>query len=134
MAGNVDIRITGEAELQRNLNALEQKIQKRLTRRAMKAAAVPLLARSQELAPVLTGATRDHLQIRMFSRRNFFGARVQTGTREEMGIPADSPWYYPAIVEYRGHPFMRPAVDETRAQVIETFIAELKDEVNSFRP
>ena len=76
-------------------------------------------------------------------KRNQVRLAVQTGTRAEMDIPADSKWYYPAHVEYghgfpgegpgkksvRPHPFMRPAYDSTKNYAKHLAETIMRDEV-----
>ena len=101
-------------------NSANRKIFRRLSREAQ---SNELLRTKQR-----PGTLKNSIVLRTsnFQRRGETSLVVRTGTRAEMGIPADSPYYYPAHVEYghaspgRGgsgekttppHPFMRPAYD-----------------------
>ncbi len=78
------------------------------------------------------GTLRKSLKVRTRKRRkrqpDVFGIEVQTGTREQLGIKADAPGYYPLAVEYGYHrvdgtwiaprSYLRAAIDATRARVI----------------
>jgi len=124
MANFIDIAVIGDKELQRKLKALDIKMQKKIIHKALRAAAKPILAQSKATAPVLSGRLKKSLKLRARrARRGVFGVQVMTGTRQELGIPAGYPYYYPAAVEYGharapAHPFLRPALEANRQKGI----------------
>lgn len=129
---SVDISLLGDAALQRKLARLDTAIQKKIVASAIRKAAKPVLAEAKRLAPVKTGKLRDNIHIgALRARKGSFGTVVQTGRREQMGIPADSKWYYPAIVEY-GHgnvppkSFMREAMNSQTPRCIAIIADEIK--------
>ena len=65
-----------------------------------------------------------------------FVAPIRVGTRRKLKIPADSPGFYPAAIEYGfthtsgkkipARPFMRPALDNNDFRVRQVFSNEVK--------
>ena len=116
----IDISLLGDKALQRKLNRLPQKIQKKVMRQALREGARPILAAAKTNAPVDTGRMKASLKLRSHkARRGNFGVEVRTGTRTELGIPEGATSYYPYSVEFGhgnvpAHPFMRPALDDNR--------------------
>ena len=97
--------------------------------------------RASDLAPKHTGRLSASIKVRsatgQFAKaqninvgKGSVGVVVATGTREELGIPADEKSYYPSSQEFGwtpkkgpqagqyfpGKPYMRPALDEKRDQ------------------
>jgi len=129
----IDISMLGDKELVRAFGKMEQKVQRKLARSAMFKAADVALKAAQAMVPVDTGALRDSLHKRTgIGRRGLIGARIETGTRDELAAAtgrkdiAESKHYYPAVVEYRQKPFLRPAIDENEAQIVGIFARELR--------
>lgn len=118
----IDISILGDRQLQDGLAMLPVSAQKRVVRKAMRNTAKRMRSIILPRVPVLTGRLRREIarsSIRAIRRsRNRLGATVALPTREAMGIPPNSKWYYPAILEY-GSPktglkpirYFREAVD-----------------------
>ncbi len=113
-------KITGAKELQRRLRKLPRVVQRKLMREALRAAAAPVLAEAQRLVPVDTGQLRSSLVIRAAKtkRRGSIGVQVQT---RDGAFKGDE--YYGAFVElgthkHHAHPFLRPALDNTREQAV----------------
>lgn len=124
MAKTIDVMVFGDKQLQRRLSNLILKLQRKVVRKSLREAARPIHAASKAKCPVLTGRLRKSIKLRAMRRaRGRFGMRIITGTREELGIPADEPYYYPAAVE-TGHgnvpayPFLRPALHENRGKAL----------------
>lgn len=121
-----DIRILGSRRLQKKLNKLERRVQGRIMREAAKDAMKPVVQVAKQRAPVETGKTQKYIKAAAYSSRNGVGAMVRTGTRRQMGIEPDDPFYYPAAHEYGtskmpARPFMRSALADRRRQVLRLF-------------
>ena len=117
----VDISVLGNKQLQKQLKLLAGNMQKKIVRQALRAAAKPVLAAAKAKCPVKSGRLEKSLKLRAMKRkRGQFGVRIKTGTKAELGIPADDKFYYPAHVEL-GHgsvpavPYMRSALEENRS-------------------
>ena len=128
---HVDISVFGDKQLQRALKALPINVEKKVVRQALRKAAKPVLDTAKSLVPVKTGALKKSLKLRALrkQKRGQFGVQVMTGTREQLGIAADDPYYYPMAVEVGtakapAHPFMRPALDQNR-EATYRLVAEL---------
>ena len=143
MANFIDIAVIGDKELQRKLKALDEKMQKKIVRKALRQAAKPVLSAARLLCPENTGRLRASLKLKVRrQKRGVFGVEVITGTRQELGIRANDPYYYPAAVEFGhlvglrhrhreqkelrrlrkqgalvvgAHPFLRPALEMNRS-------------------
>lgn len=106
----IDIDFTGEVKLMKALSRLEKKEAAKIVRPALRAGGKVVLEETKRRVPVDRGELRRSLKLRAARssrRRGAIGVRINTGTREELGIP---PWvksYYPAHLELGA--FMRPA-------------------------
>lgn len=105
-------------------------------RQAFRDGAKVVQAAAKANAPHRTGALKRSIKVRSHRRsRVRFGVEVRTGTREELGIPADAPGYYPMSIEtgwtFRGgttvpaRPFLRPAFDQNKEKVVEAIRKKL---------
>ena len=123
MAKMVDISVLGDKKLMRQLRRLAGPAQKKVVRKALREGGRPVLASTQAKVPVKTGALKNSLKLRAikYKSRDRFGVAVRTGTREQLGIDADDPYYYPMAVEVGtakapAHSYLRAGMDETREQ------------------
>lgn len=122
----VSIAFLGDKDLQRQLNRLEKRSATKVVTQALRASAKRTKTRLiQNLSGDPVGVRTGEL------RRAFQGAKIRAGkrrrglirlgivvpSRDELGISASDPHFYPYAVEY-GHgavqarPYIRPAVDE----------------------
>jgi len=131
MAG-VSILMLGDLELQKKLQALPDKLEKQIVKKAIRKAMKPILERARQLAPKDTGRMAATLRIvTLRSRqRGKFGMQVVSGTKPDLGIAAGSKWYYPAHVELgtRKMParsYLRAAMDSLRESTLEKIKAEI---------
>jgi HK97 gp10 family phage protein len=128
----INISIFGDKELQDKLNALPEIVQKKLIKSSLKFGAEIVKARAEELAPEDEGRLKLNLHIEPFSsRKRGVGYRVSTGTREELGIDQKATGYYPTAQEFgssrnSAHPYIRPATEASRAEVLELVEADLR--------
>lgn len=128
------VRIIGAEEVLRKLAALPTKLQKKHIRKSMRNGGKKVLAKAKELVPkdadkhqLPNGKhLRDTLKLRVAKsrKRGSVSLKVMTGTRAELGIPADEKGYYPSALEYGGldwqpMPYMRPAYKSTEDIVIQ---------------
>jgi len=138
----VDISILGDVELERSLAMLPDGVQRKVIRKAMRNTAKRMRSAIVPRVPVLTGRLRKEIKrssIRAIRRsRTKLGATVALPTREAMGIPANSKWYYPAILEY-GSPktglkpirYFREAVDTSWPAERRILFSEVKTGIES---
>ena len=132
MALAFDISVLGSAEIERKLGNLAVKVQRKVMRKAMRKAAKPILETAKSLVPVDEGKLRRSLKIRALKRRRgSFGVQVKTGTRDELGIAPDDPYYYPMAVEtgtnkVAARPYLRPALKLNRTESLNILARELK--------
>ena len=110
---------TGDAELQKLLNALPEKVQKKIMRQALREAAKVVAAEARARAPVGTGTLRDSIKVRAAKgKRGTIGAEVVTGEGYFQGKT-----FYGAFIELGtrkmgAKPFLRPAAAAARGRAI----------------
>jgi HK97 gp10 family phage protein len=135
----IDVDIAGMHELEQRLRELGPQLEKKVIRQALRAAARPVLDQARaNLGPPYrktgkhTDPLRRGLKIRALRpRRGRFGVAVQTPTRAELGIPADSPWYYPAHIELgtrrtAAQPYLRNALAAKRQAARESIVQAIQ--------
>ena len=103
----IDIRVLGSIELQRVLDSIPFKVQKKVLRPALRAAAKIVRKDVKRLAPKSDKRRRsgkhlkDTIRVRAGKRkRGVTRIQVQTGSRAELGISATDKYYYPMAIEY----------------------------------
>jgi len=107
--GMIDVSIFGDAELERQLHALELGVQKKVVRPALRASAMRIRGYMMQYIPVDTGAYRTAMgkaKIRAGkSRPGLIRLGLVWPTRAELGIGEshdDDRHFWPAALEY-GH-------------------------------
>jgi hypothetical protein len=125
---SVDVTVHGVRELERALLKLVGRAENKVIAQALRKSAVRARDRvvenlSGNKVQVQTGVLRGAFQkakIRGSTKRGFIRRGVVFPERDQLGISADDPNYYPIAVEY-GHgnvdayPYLRPAIDEHKA-------------------
>lgn len=92
--------VLGVPELDKRLDELERGAAMKVVRPALRAGMKAVLPFVLALVPQLTGNLARSIKLRALKRKKGrVGIEIVTGTRDQLGIPADSPWYYPAHVE-----------------------------------
>lgn len=130
----LDVSILGERELQKKLQRVEIAMQRRIVKKAMLEGAEIVLRLARLFVPVRTGKLRDSLRKRALTGvRGAVGARVETGTRDKLGIAKDDPFFYPAIVEYKHQSYLRRAVDEDPETVKRVIARHIRAGIEVFR-
>lgn len=103
MAQLFDLKLFGDKKLQRAIDDLDRKIQRKYMRVALRAGAKLIASQFRANTPVFTGRLRRGIKIRAVKpRRGRFGVMIMTPTREKLGLPANTKWYYPAVLEWGG--------------------------------
>lgn len=116
--------VEGQKELLKAFKQFEPKLAKKMQRKAMRAAAKPVVATAKRAAPVQFGDLEDSIKARAIKRsRRRFGIRVGTSWRESMFTGET---FYGAFIEFGtthmdAQPFMRPAFDENHDTVFRIF-------------
>lgn len=111
----VDISMLGDKKLAKKLKKIDIKMQKKIVKGAIKDAAQPILVLAKAYAPVDSGKLKNSLKLKMGakqSKRGSIGVRIETGTREQLGIDADDKYFYPAVLEFKVKSFLRRAIDK----------------------
>ena len=134
------IEVTGVEQLLKVLQQFPPKLQKQALRPAMRDGSKIVAAKVREFVPVDADGhqhpggkhLRDTIKVRANPgrKRGVIEFRVMTGNREELGIPANDPTYYPNALEFgdldhQPIKFMEPAYHHTKEAVIETVRARV---------
>jgi len=140
MSLRFDIRVLGDKKLSKAMRKLPDKVERKVLRKAMRTAFKTTLARAKAKVPVRSGALRRSLKLRARrGGRRRIAFAIFAGGNEQLGVPAKTKsgrprGYYPAAIEFgwnAGHramperPWMRAALKESEAQVIEKLKREL---------
>lgn len=136
-----DISMLGVPQLTAEFKALESKFQKKALRKGLRAGAKIIQRAAKANAPQgETGNLRKFIKVRADKRsRSRLGIRVMTGTRDQLGIDANDPVYYPGVVEYGSknrppQPFMRPAFNANQARAKRAIVKAIRSFVSTIRP
>jgi HK97 gp10 family phage protein len=118
----VSFIITGFKEIDDKLKGLEKKVQKKVTRQAMRKGLKPVLSEARANAPVDTGELRKGIKIKSGK-----GSRRQI----TMNVQTTDPNYVGKFLEFgtrkmKAHPFMRPAYDTKGDQATAIALDELR--------
>ncbi|MCP5017107.1 MAG: hypothetical protein GY938_17825 [Ketobacter sp.] len=95
-----DISVIGDKKLERKLNKMEKKASSKVMRDAMKESMEPVKELAKLRAPRDKGLLIKSIRIAAKTSRRGVSAMVRTGTRKQLKISADNPFYYPAAHEY----------------------------------
>lgn len=124
------VKITGVKELDKAFESFEPKLQKKIGRKAARAAAKPVLESARSHVPIDFGTLHDSLKIKALKRsrknKHIAGVRVLTGEESFKGET-----FYGAFIEFgtstiQGRGFMRLAHDENRENVRQIFVNTIK--------
>lgn len=117
----IDIQLLGAKELSRQLNNLDRQMAQNIVRRAMTQAAKPVVQTARALVRRKSGRLAKSIKSKVLKSRWNRGSRrigrvIVTGSRKELGIPADASGYYPSTLELGSShvpakPYLRPAID-----------------------
>lgn len=130
----IDISVLGDKKLSKKLTKLAPVVQKKVMRRAMRDAMKLVKKRADaNLAGVSPGATGSGrlAELGTMVKAKSPGQRIQRGLirvylllpfRDQLDIPEDSPWYYPAFLEFGGtftapQSMIRNALDNNSAAI-----------------
>lgn len=137
MPNVVDLSLIGDKQVAKALSKLAVKEQNKAMTKGLKAGGRLVQQRAIANAPQDTGKLKSGIEVRMRTRKGLKKAEVRTKSREFFGIPADSNFYYPAIIEYgstdRGiKPFayMRKARESEETRAIREVINALRRGLN----
>ncbi len=123
----LQIKIDGAKELEKKLLSFEPKLARRIVRQTLRAAAKPILAAAKANVPVLTGALKESLKLRVMKKaKHRYGILVATAKGWFKGDT-----YYGAFVEFgtskmAAKPFIRPAFDSEKENAERIIIDDLK--------
>lgn len=127
----VTVKISGLKQLEQKLRNEPKNVAKRLLRRASKDAADIWVNAIEALAPEKTGFLKTHI---VMSSKATGG--LEGGIQVQVG--ADKKAYWALFQEFgtrkqRAKPFMRPAFESTKDEVLAVFVADLQHELNSLK-
>ncbi len=126
-----EIRLEGFHELSQAFNKLPVTLQKKALKPALKVGAKIIQADAKRLSKRKSGDNKRFIKIKSMKRsRVKIGWNIVTGTREQLGIDKDDPFYYPMVLEYGSrkqpaYPYMRPALKNNRIHATNAIGVEL---------
>ena len=96
----VSIDLVGDRKLQRAFSKLAGNVQKQYVRKALRAGAKEIMPTVKARASVISPRLARGMKIRALRRsRRRIGVRILTPTRDELGILAKDPHFWPAAQE-----------------------------------
>jgi len=122
----ITLKIEGVDALVKKFDGMpEASIKKLFT--AFKVASLKIQSDAQAIVPVDTGRLKLSIQSRVERKGDAVGAEIWSGAESEEGKPVD----YAAFVEFgtskmKAQPYMRPAMDKNKAQLIKQLEQVLK--------
>ena len=136
-------KFSGGAELTRALEALDEKVKKKLLRQSVVAGAQVIKKRAKRIAKTKgiedTGATIRNIAGKVEKQRSDTYAQINIGVRH--GKPKkgaknqDDPWYWWqhefGNSKMAARPFIRPAFEESKEEAIEVMTAKLRKGIES---
>lgn len=132
MAGG-SMKLDGFKELHDTLGQFKKGTERAILRRTATKALAPFVERAKQLAPVDDGHLRDSIVIgnsltknarREAKRDPVQGVRVFAGTSDRNGVPREyGTW------RTQAQPFMRPAFDATKDQMLDIVKVELRADI-----
>ncbi len=108
MAGNLGVKlgVVGDVEIRRTLGRLPVALEEKILAEELRREFRPLLAEIKAVYPrsEIRRRSGQHVAdtlrlIPLRPRPGRVGVQIVTGTREELGIDPDDPYYYPAALE-----------------------------------
>jgi HK97 gp10 family phage protein len=137
--GVASLNLIGFEEVRATFDVLPEKLKKKALRPALRSGAKVIQKDAKARAPkgkYSTGRNKKYIKIKSLKRsRKSFGVKVQTGTRQELGIPRDAKGYYPFSLEYGtkktpARPYMRPALSTNRKKATMEVGRKLKTKID----
>lgn len=135
-----ELQLFGDKELDAALARLDERVQKRAMRKAMKKVGVAIENQAVIFAPKDTWAMAKGIKTVAYSskRKGQFGILIRLPTRKELAAlyPAraqeilEGKHYYPAVVEYKLKPFLRPAFDMNENRALREIHMDLRAAVH----
>jgi HK97 gp10 family phage protein len=141
----VSLKFSGGAEIARNLALLQDKMRKKILRSAAVGGAAVVKKRAKEIAKAKgiedTGATIRNIAGKVDRSSNPDYVQINIGVRH--GKPKrgaknqDDPYYWRfnefGTSKQAARPFMRPAFEESKEQVLEVVAQRLKDGIEKYK-
>lgn len=125
------ISLKGAKELDLKLSNLPLKVSKKIAMTALRSGGKIIRDRARMLCPVLTGTLQKSIKVRVPRRKKRNEATILIGIDSvPMGGRMGGKAFYGAFVEFgtskmAANPYMRPAFDGTKNEVIETISNDL---------
>lgn len=125
------VKTSGFAELEKKLLALPAAASRKVMRGALMAALTPLVKRAKELVAVDEGDLKRSIKKRsaIYKGNNF---AAEAGVYISRKLKAGHRWHFEEFgtSKHAARPFLRPAFDEKKMEVLERFKAELSKRID----
>ncbi|MCP4230781.1 MAG: hypothetical protein GY771_11645, partial [bacterium] len=116
--------LKGDRELKAKLESMTKGIQNKAMRAALRKGMEPVASLAKQRAPVRTGRLQKSIKVASYrGKRGVLGAVVRTGTRRQLRITPENPYYYPSALEYgtkkrQGRSFLRSSLFDRKRQAL----------------
>lgn len=132
MVADIRLEIKGLKELNNLLNKLPDKIAKKPLQNALRAGGNVVVKAAKAKAPVDTGLLRDSIAVKQ-AKQKTGAVHYQVGVYQKIGKKRP---FYAHMIEFgtskmSPKPFMRPAWEETKAEVLRTFSVRLAKSITT---
>ena len=123
----VRIKVIGFAGLDRTLKRQPERIKQRVVKPALRRSLAVVQQRAKQFAPKDTHELEESIVRRIVETKNRLSGFVQA--RADHAMPQEYGWTLPDGGEAPGQPFMRPALQESRADAHRIFVKEIRREL-----
>lgn len=143
-----DAKVTGFAEIDRNLREFPKQVQRRVIRASLTAGAKVIADEAARRVPVDTGNLRHSVRVRSTARSGVPKALVMAGHRSKVykngrsrkasKKNGNTPPYYAYYIEFGtakmpAQPFMRPAMDYKNREALGVIADEMRRRISEIR-
>jgi HK97 gp10 family phage protein len=131
VSGSLKIKVEGLAALQAQLVELGGEMGVKALAQAARKAFKPVLESAKGLVPKHSGALRDAIKVSVLKPGAdsvvVVGLRIGGGPKGSKELPAARRWHFIEFgtAHMAAHPFLRPALDQNAAKVLEDLKTEL---------
>ena len=131
--------LKGDRQLKAKLESMSKGLQNKAMRAALRKGIEPVAVLARQRSPVRTGRLQKSIKVASYrGKRGVIGASVRTGTRRQLRITPEDPYYYPAALEYgtkarQGRSFMRSALFDRKRQALALTEKEIVNYLLTFK-
>ena len=128
----VSLSLKGADQIFDKLGRIAPAMERKIVRRAMRAGSYVMLQAVKGFIHRISGALTRSVIVRAYAKKSRNNARymVIVSSRKVPELVTITKkgkrYFYPAVLEFLGHPFVRPGFDASHAEAIETIVQEVQ--------